>query len=179
MPVSLVQLYQPSLRGDNEGHFGKFRIEPASSAPWRLGFAISRQRKGRKKRSEESICRSSEQWDQIIIFKRSKFSWLEIQPPGWGFDLLSLDSSSWCPWRQNKGVYTREIVPVCPCVYQTPSTSWLLVNTAMYTEHPFRGTVIYPTAVHTRSMTGVFISPCLLLYTAVYTVSQQRNTAYP
>ena len=54
--------------------------------------------------------------------------------------------------------------------------SWLFVNIAVYTVFAFGGMfggpVSYPTAVYTRSMTGVFISLRLLLYMAVYTVLQ-------
>ena len=68
-------------------------------------------------------------------------------------------------------MYTREIVHV----YQTRSASWLFVNIAVYTVLPFVCTVIYDTAVYTRTMTEVFISLRLLLYTAVYTVSQPER----
>ena len=69
------------------------------------------------------------------------------------------------------GVYTREIVHV----YQTRSASWLFVNIAVYTILPFVGTVIYDTAVYTRTITEVFISLRLLLYMAVYTVLQPER----
>ena len=72
-------------------------------------------------------------------------------------------------------MYTDEIVHV----YQTRSASWLFVNIAVYTVLPFVCTVIYDTAVYTRTMTEVFImvfiSLRLLLYTAVYTVSQPER----
>ena len=60
------------------------------------------------------------------------------------------------------------------CV-QNPIDELLFVNTAVYTVFAFGGPVNYPTAVYTRSMTGVFISLRLLLYMAVYTELQPER----